>query len=281
MRFRTKAIAICLVPLAFGFGVYAGMAGAPEPPGPPASTSSYTLDDIYSRLDEGTEGVPGTFTEPSSGPGTGTMHTLDDIMAIAPAVDQTNGATVADVAVGKTYWGLTASGWGQMTGTAAKADGPCWDNTNRYVDCGNGTVHDTVTRLIWLKKATCYATLFTSYADASERAAGLKDGECGLTDNSTPGDWRLPTADEWAATTDRARAMGCQNPALTNTAGTGCFADGPEPFTGVPSGSFAYWTSSALADFPDAAGYLQLGTGLPWIGPKASYHHIWPVRGGQ
>ena len=35
--------------------------------------------------------------------------------------------------------------------------GPCFDNFNRYVDCGNGTVTDTVTGLIWLQDAACTA----------------------------------------------------------------------------------------------------------------------------
>ena len=30
-----------------------------------------------------------------------------------------------------------------------RADAPCFHNTNRYVNCGNGTVTDTVTGLIW------------------------------------------------------------------------------------------------------------------------------------
>jgi hypothetical protein len=29
------------------------------------------------------------------------------------------------------------------------------DNANRYVNCGNGTVTDTVTGLIWLQNANC------------------------------------------------------------------------------------------------------------------------------
>jgi len=40
---------------------------------------------------------------------------------------------------------------------ATKADGPCFDNVNRYVDCGNGTLTDTVTGLIWLKKNPYHA----------------------------------------------------------------------------------------------------------------------------
>ena len=55
-------------------------AGDPDsPPGPPETTSSYTLEHIYDRLDTGVASIPITFTEPSSGPPTGTMHTLDEI----------------------------------------------------------------------------------------------------------------------------------------------------------------------------------------------------------
>jgi hypothetical protein len=98
--------------------VVAVFAGNPDsPPGPPESTFSYTLEDIYQRLDTGAAGTPITFTEPISGPGTGTMHTLDEIMGVAPAVDDTNGATQAQVLTGATAWGLTGGEWGVMTGT--------------------------------------------------------------------------------------------------------------------------------------------------------------------
>src|SRR5688572_9003749 len=39
-----------------------------------------------------------------------------------------------------------------------KAAAPCADKTKRYVDCGNGTVADTMTGLIWLKQASCLST---------------------------------------------------------------------------------------------------------------------------
>ena len=46
------------------------------------------------------------------------MHTLNDIMAVAPAVAEANGATAADVISAKTFWGLgTGGGWGLQTGT--------------------------------------------------------------------------------------------------------------------------------------------------------------------
>jgi len=91
-----------------------------DSPAAPASTSSYSLEDIYDRLDAGTAGSQSTFTEPAAGPGTGTMHTLNQTMAEAPALDNTNGATTTEVFSGTTYWSLRTSGgtWGPQTGTA-------------------------------------------------------------------------------------------------------------------------------------------------------------------
>jgi len=86
------------------------LAGTPDSPGAPGVTNSFTLEDIYNRLNAGTAGVQSTFTEPAAGPGTGTMHTLNEIMGKAPAADNTNGATTAQVLTGKTYWGLRTDG---------------------------------------------------------------------------------------------------------------------------------------------------------------------------
>ncbi len=195
--------------------VRVGRAGNPTGPGTaPNATSSYTLEDIHDRLEAGTAGTQSTFTEPAAGPGTGTMHTLNEIMAQAPAADNANGAQVAEVLAGKTFWGLNVlSGeWGPQTGTLVSApagnpDPACWDNTNRYVDCGNGMVMDTVTNLLWLKNANCYRAL--NYAAANGAAAGLADGACGLTDGSAAGDWRLPTKAEWEETIARAVVLDC------------------------------------------------------------------------
>jgi hypothetical protein len=94
------------------------LGGSLDSSAPPASTSSYTLNDIYNRLHAGTTGSPSTFTEPDSGPGSTTMYTLNDIMAAAPVADATNAATAADVISGETFWGLGAGGaWGLQTGS--------------------------------------------------------------------------------------------------------------------------------------------------------------------
>jgi hypothetical protein len=102
------------------------LAGNLDPPSGPTDAASqmHTLEQIYQRLNAGTEDTKMTsFTEPASGPGTGTMHTLDDIMGIAPAADNTNGALPAEVLAGKTFWSLrTNSAWGLQTGTAVAGD---------------------------------------------------------------------------------------------------------------------------------------------------------------
>jgi hypothetical protein len=86
-----------------------------------AASQMFTLQQIYDRLTSGAAGTKmTTFTEPGSGPGTSTMRTLDEIMAQAPAADNTNGASTAQVLSAKTFWGLRTDGtWGLQTGSLA------------------------------------------------------------------------------------------------------------------------------------------------------------------
>ncbi|MBI5589699.1 MAG: DUF1566 domain-containing protein [Deltaproteobacteria bacterium] len=94
-------------------------AGSLDSPGAPDAVISYTLEDIYNRLNSGTARTPGTFTKPFSGPPESVVHSLNDIMGIAPMVDEINGASAGDVLAGKTFWGETSGGWGPRTGTLA------------------------------------------------------------------------------------------------------------------------------------------------------------------
>ena len=59
-----------------------------------------------------------------------------------------------------------------------------------------GTANGTIKKngLVWLKDAGCLGKMNWNLAMA--RAQSLKSGECGLTDGSTAGDWRLPTINE-------------------------------------------------------------------------------------
>ncbi len=119
MRSKYIMVAVFVV-LATAGAVVAVSAGDPDnPPGPPEGTYSFTLEDIYNRLDSGAAGTQIAFTEPMYGPTAGTGRTLDEIMAIAPAVDDTNGASATQVLTGMTFWGLTTGGWGLSSGTMA------------------------------------------------------------------------------------------------------------------------------------------------------------------
>src|SRR5438552_2730915 len=116
---------------------------------------------------------------------------------------------------------------------------PCFDNVNRYVDCGNGTVTDTVTGLVWLRDAACLGA--ADWATANTTAATLAHGDCGLSDGSRAGDWRLPTQSEWADTIARAFALNCRNaagyPSLTDNGGTACLLGTP---AGTDPGDHAF-----------------------------------------
>lgn len=167
-------------------------------------------------------------------------------------------------------------------GAVTRAAPPCFNSIARYADCGNGTVTDTVTGLIWLKDAACMG--LADWAVANGTATALASGQCGLTDASSAGDWRLPTKEEWSATIASAALRACvirfgTSPALTNDAGTACLAIGPSSFTGVASS--AYWSSSTSeANAVNAyMGYLDLA-GVSYAA-KTEIVNVWPVRAGK
>lgn len=167
--------------------------------------------------------------------------------------------------------------------SATRADGSCFDDVNRYVDCGNGTVTDTVTGLIWLKQWNCLSN--NTWAAANQAAAGLKDGDCSLADHSAPGDWRLPTKEEWSATIARALALQCRSggsggpPSLTNDAGTACYGTGAgSSFAGVASGLF--WSSTSDESGATDVWIAFLNEGVIGDVFKTNTLRVWPVRGG-
>ncbi len=166
-------------------------------------------------------------------------------------------------------------------GAALKADGPCFnaigdpDGQNRYQGCGNGTVTDTVTGLIWLMNADCFGTM--QWVAANTSAASLQHGDCGLMDNSSPGDWRLPTKEEWVATVAIARAMDppCVNPSLNDRSGYVCYRDRLPHFVGVQSNY--YWSSTTGAWHPNYAWNVNLTDGYVGENVKANDYFVWPV----
>jgi hypothetical protein len=157
---------------------------------------------------------------------------------------------------------------------ARNPDPPCFSMTQRFVDCRNGTVTDTVTGLIYLKSADCFGT--QTWSEANQSATALAAGQCGLTDGSAAGDWRLQTREEWEALLDPS----C--PTAPRIAGDGvrgtCYSDGSWA-SGLASAS--YWSSGTDIDSPGNAWKPDLASGTVEHDSKTSLHHVWPVRGGQ
>jgi len=142
----------------------------------------------------------------------------------------------------------------------------------RFRDNGNGTVTDRLTGLIWLKNANCFGTM--EWGDALSVCNDLADGQCGLTDGSEPGDWRLPNIKEFQSPIH----FGYYYPALPNTEGTGQWTEG-DPFTGVQSGF--YWSSTTLAYYAGFAWSVGLAHFDVDFSNKSPSYFVWPVRGRQ
>jgi hypothetical protein len=170
-------------------------------------------------------------------------------------------------------------------GVPVYPDGRCWGNRIRFVDCGNGTVTDQLTGLIWLKDSTCLGRM--SFADANRAAQVLKEGDCGLSDKSVGGHWRLPTLAEWQATTAQAATLACQ-PAFTDNSGTLCY-DTVTDGAGVNQRALlglsvsSYFWSSTIYEISSAAawGAYLTGGGVSVGGLNDPFNllPVWPVRG--
>ena len=158
---------------------------------------------------------------------------------------------------------------------------------DRFIDNGDGTVTDTATGLIWLRKADwgggkpwqnlstdCSAPDYTCYDDAHTRAGTLMDGTPGadLTDGSVEGDWRLPTLSELYG-----QVTGFGGPSAV----CGIIDDFYyECFTGVQDW---YWTSTSDLTDPSFAWAVIYGH-YGWLAmnyPKQAELFVWPVRSGN
>ncbi|MEO5332350.1 MAG: DUF1566 domain-containing protein [Magnetococcus sp. YQC-5] len=120
---------------------------------------------------------------------------------------------------------------------------------SRFYTNNNGTATDIHTGLILLQNANCFGV--KNWYNAMAVAANLSDGQCGLTDRSTPGQWRLPTLHELDV------LIPAQNSGL---------------FVGVQP--YYYWSSTTVDDF-----LVNLGNNGGRNKTDLSY--IWPLKGGQ
>jgi len=111
----------------------------------------------------------------------------------------------------------------------------------RFIDNGDGTVSDKLTGLVWTKNAGCLSP--ANWSQALTEANQLASGQCGLSDGSSAGQWRLPNVIELASVIDINRA----SPAVSG------------PFTNVSNAT--YWTSTPY-----------------WSGSGAATTNAWAIR---
>jgi hypothetical protein len=169
---------------------------------------------------------------------------------------------------------------GTMQLTAAgKPAPPCFNATERFVDCGNGTVTDTSTGLIYLLNANCFG--LQTWTEANQSAAALADGQCGLSDGSRAGDWRLQTSEEWDGILDSSGPCIATPPGLVGNASpsVGCYNANAWASGVVGEGGF-YWSSTTTAN-TTTAGSAVLPAGQVFPVAKTTANYVWPVRGGQ
>lgn len=167
------------------------------------------------------------------------------------------------------------------------------DSSNIYIDCGNGTITDNRTGLVWLKSSNCFGDLdwfeaMAAIAGLGDLDCGVSEGEgcdCGLSDGSSPGECSLPSRKEWKAMVADAVTLGCVSseyggPSITDDSGEQCWQEGPgNSFTGVQLSW--YRSSSTSVPFPTSAWVVNLNTGDVPTYDKPSAFFVWPVRGGQ
>jgi hypothetical protein len=85
--------------------------------------------------------------------------------------------------------------------------GVAWPNP-RFIDNGDGTVKDNLTKLVWLKNAGCEALgPKGTWQQALVSAHNLQNGVCDLNDGSQPGSWRVPNINELASIIDYGQSL--------------------------------------------------------------------------
>ena len=139
----------------------------------------------------------------------------------------------------------------------------------RFIDNYDGTITDNLTGLIWLKNAYCFG-FQVGYLTGMNILA-LNNGECGLSDGSAEGDWRLPTKEELQGIgTDPPTTWDAGYPPVAWTMPG-------SPFVGVQTIK-SYWTSTYISYMSANMYILDMGGGrLSSCGRDCSFF-VWPVR---
>ena len=144
-------------------------------------------------------------------------------------------------------------------------------SSNRYTDNGDGTITDNHSRVIWLKNADCFGE--QEWETAIQNAANLATGQCGLSDGSISGMWRLPSLKEWKTMVDKEDKQ-----SFSDTADTGKWIEG-DIFTGVQLDY--YWSTIPFSGSTTRAWSINLNHGrVTYYDVKTATNYVWPVRSG-
>ena len=151
---------------------------------------------------------------------------------------------------------------GMVVGCLMMVAGAAWAGSGGGHLIENGTYKDG--NLVWLKNADCYEKM--DWVQATATANNLKSGDCGLTDGSKAGAWRLPTKNELNG--------------LVNGTNE----------TELKLGNFGYWsstmgwyagdTSTVMDPSTAVLCYMHIGWGNKTDWPKVKSGYVLPVRSG-
>ena len=98
--------------------------------------------------------------------------------------------------------------------------GASWPSV-RFSDNGDGTFIDNLTGLVWLTDGFCLkvygGTTIVTFQNALDAVANLADGQCGLSDGSVKGSWRIPNVNEASSLYDYANNAISKNIPLKTT----------------------------------------------------------------
>ncbi len=156
--------------------------------------------------------------------------------------------------------------------------GKSWPNP-RFTDNTDGTVTDNLTGLTWLKDSNC-AVFYSgdatgenrrNWTEALNSAAQLSNGQCGLSDGSADGDWRIPTKLELLSLINDDYG----DMALSNAAGTAQWTEG-DAFLGVSANYF--WSSTTRSAYVDRTWIVYMGDGSVTSTQKSNTQQVWPIR---
>ncbi len=129
----------------------------------------------------------------------------------------------------------------------------------RFTDNCDGTVTDTLTNLFWLKNANCFGA--KNWDTAISWTAEINSGECGLTDGSAAGIWRLPSKEELQ---DIGTELSC----------------GEDTWT-MPSALLPICSLHLLVGYyiqTDSAWFVTMTTGGTYYSDISTSYYVWPVR---